>query len=145
MSMGFFDVSFTDLVAAHQRDKIKEANEDALYELEKQTREINKARKQAAQDQIALRNQMVTNELETFQDPPYTPEQHSHVQEVHEQSLMKNNPDLFGYSYRGYAHDDFNGGINSPPSDHLEILKIRLAKGEITINEFKKIKTALNS
>ena len=100
LSMGFFDVSFADLVSTYQRDKIKEVNEDALYELKKQTREINNASKQAAQDQIELRDQMVANELETFQDLS---------------------------------------------SDHLEMLKIRLAKGEITIDEYNEIKTALKS
>jgi hypothetical protein len=98
--MGFWNLRFTDLVSTYQRERIKEANEDALYELEKQTREITRTSKQATQDQIELRDQMVANELETFQDPS---------------------------------------------SDNLEMLKIRLAKGEITIDEYNEIKTALKS
>tara|TARA_B110001454_G_scaffold151326_1_gene140654 strand:+ start:204 stop:500 length:297 start_codon:yes stop_codon:yes gene_type:complete len=98
--MGFWNLRFTDLWSAYQRERIKEANEDALYELKKQTREITRASKQATQDQMELHDQMVVNELETFQDPS---------------------------------------------SDNLEMLKIRLAKGEITIDEYNEIKTALKS
>jgi DNA-binding helix-hairpin-helix protein with protein kinase domain len=144
--MGFFDVKFTDLVAAHQRDKIREANEDALYELEKQTREINKARKQASDEQSLLRDQI------------YTAEQAAREQYEYEQSLMEDSLHMLnerksvGLLPNGYDSSDTSNvtdisesNDDHKPNNHLENLKIRLAKGEITVDEYKKIKTVLES
>lgn len=131
--MGFFDVKFTDLIAAHQRDKIKEANEEALYELEKQTREIQKASEQATYDQALLRNQMYVSE----QDSDYNP------------SVTYYDGGILPADYNPQIDDDeryfLNVADNYQSPNHLETLKIRLAKGEITVDEYKKIKMALES
>ncbi|RZD47755.1 MAG: hypothetical protein CXT78_02080 [Thaumarchaeota archaeon] len=146
MNMGFFDVGLTDLVAAHQRGKIKEANEAALYKLEKQTREIIKARKQASDDQALLRDQI------------YTAEQDALEQYEYEQSLMRDSFHMLderksvGLLPIGYDSSDMSNvtdisesNDDYKSSNHLENLKIRLAKGEITVDEYKKIKTVLES
>lgn len=115
--MGFFDVKFTDLVAAHQRDKIKEANKEALYELKKQTHKIQKASEQATYDQALLRNQMYVSQ----QDSDYNPQ-------------IDDDERYF-----------LNVADNYQSPNHLETLKIRLAKGEITVDEYNKIKIVLES